>query len=132
MRSSSRSVAGLLAVAFVSSPLFAADGGRLAKADVEALVVGKEVRYQRSAEGGGVVAWDVRGDGSIWYTPKTQRAVSIGGNYTVEDDGGFCIKWREDKYVRLTDGCYYFVRDGGKTILTGRRNPERVIGELVE
>ena len=124
------SVAGI-ALAAVASTVVAQESGRLSKEAVEALVVGKEVRFTRASDGN-VIEWDVRKDGSIWFTPKTRRSITIGGEYKVEDDGGLCVKWREDKYVPMIDGCSYFVRDGGKTVLTGKRNPDRVYGTLLE
>ena len=129
IRSASAGLA-FAALATIASTAAAQDPGRLPKDAVETLVVGKEVRYTRASDGS-VVTWDVRKDGSIWFTPKTQRAITIGGEYKVEDDGGLCIKWRDDKYVRMTDGCTYFVRDGDRTVLTGKRSAA-VYGTVVE
>ena len=113
----------------LSSVAPAQDATRLAKADVEALTSGKELRYERAD--GSMVVWDLRTDGSVYYTPRNaQRSIVIGGTYTVEDDGSLCLKWRADKYVTLTDGCYVFTRLDDKTRISGKRNPERVIGTL--
>ena len=119
----------MIAASLVAATAEAEDAVRLAKAEVEAMTAGKEVKFTRAD--GNTVTWDFRKDGSVWYAPRNaQRAITIGGTYTIDDDGGICLKWREDKYVRLQDGCYYFVRDGGRTRITGHRNPERIVGEV--
>ena len=94
------------------------------------MTAGKEVKFTRATDGN-TITWDSRKDGNVWFTPRnTQRSITVGGTYTIDDDGGLCLKWREDKYVRLQDGCYYIVRDGGKTRITGQRNPELIVGEI--
>ena len=126
--------AAVLAVSLVAvTSAFADEPTRLAKSDVETLVVGKKVRFTRASDGA-TVLWDVRGDGVAYLSPpNTQRNLTISGSYTLGDDGSLCFKWNNtDKYVNTTDGCYLFTRDAGKTRIVGRRNPERVIGDLVE
>ncbi len=107
----------------------AQDASRLGKTEVEALTADKELKYERAD--GSTVAWDFRKDGSVYYTPRNaKRAVVIGGTYAVDDDGALCLKWREDKYVTMTDGCYVFTRLDDKTRISSRRNPERIVGTL--
>ena len=120
-----------LAACALSATVLAQDATRLTKPEVEALTAGRELKYTRATDGTPIV-WDFRKDGSVYYTPQnTRRAIVIGGSYTIDDDAGLCIKWREDKYVTMTDACYVFVRTGDTTRIASKRNPDRVFGELV-
>ncbi len=105
---------------------------RLTKADVEAIAVGKKLQYVRASDGS-TVTFDVKDNGTVFFSPpKTQRNLTISGNYVVGDDGSLCFKWNQDKYYPMQDGCFLFVRDGSKTHLVGKRNPDRVLGDLAE
>jgi hypothetical protein len=104
----------------------------LTKSEVEGIAVGKKLQYVRASDGT-TVTFDVREGGKVWYSPpKTQRNITIGGAYTIGDDGKLCFKWEQDKYVSLQDGCYLFRREGDKIRVVGGRNPDSVIGDLVQ
>lgn len=108
-----------------------ADPVRLARSEVETMVVGKPVKFVRASDQT-EVTWETRSDGQIYYSPpRTQRHITISGTYTIDEDGALCTKWNADKYVTMTDACYLFVRDGDKLRMVGKRNNERVIGEVV-
>ena len=123
---------------FVAAALLAALGVAIAadaplgKADVEAMITGKKVSYVRKRDGT-PMAYDFRSGGDVYYTTSnTVRNAGFGGTYTVEDDGAVCFKWRQDKYMNMQDGCVRFRRDGDKTQIVGRKNPDFLIGDVVE
>ena len=117
----------------IASFVMAQDATKLAKADVESLVVGKKVQYV-SATTGSTNVWDIKSNGSAFFqSPQARYAPVIAGTYTIEDDGSLCFVWRNsDRYVVLQDGCVLFMRDAAKTRIVGKLNPARVIGDLVE
>jgi hypothetical protein len=123
----------LLVIASIAVPCASAQESRLlTKSEVEGIAVGKKLSYVRATDGATVV-FDVREGGKVYYSPaRTQRNLSIGGTYTIGDDGSLCFKWEADKYVTMKDGCFLFKREGTKTHVVGGRNPDSLVGELVE
>ena len=121
-----------LAIGVAAAPHASAqDAKALTKAEVEALVVGKKLQYTRVD--GSNVTFDTRDNGKAYYSPqRTTRNLVIQGAYTISDEGALCFKWEADKYVAMQDGCYLFKRDSAKTHVYARRNPETVIGDVIE
>ncbi|MEO8936061.1 MAG: DUF995 domain-containing protein [Burkholderiaceae bacterium] len=126
---------GMLCAVLLSIGSFAAsaeDSRLLTKAEVEGIVVGKNLRYVRATDGT-TVTFDVRDGGKVYYAPqRTQRNLSIQGAWTISDDGALCFKWHSDQYVTMQDGCYRFRRTGEKTQVVGGRHPDNLLGDLVE
>ncbi len=123
----------LLATALsVASPVIAQEATRLAKADVESLVVGKKLQYL-SATSGETITWDSKNDGAVYFnTTQSKGNRSVRGTYTIEDDGSMCHKWSDDKYLHLQDGCVLFMRDGDRTRVVSKRNPDKLLGNLIQ
>jgi hypothetical protein len=105
----------------------------LTKAEVETLTVGKMMKYVRASDNE-TMAYDVRDGGLAFHTSTNlRRAVNVKGQWTIGDDGALCFKWENtDRYVTVRDGCFKFRRAGDKIQVVGSRNPDNVIGDLVQ
>ena len=103
------------------------------KAEVETLTVGKTLKYVRASDKE-TMAYDVRDGGSAFHTAANlTRPVTVKGQWTINDDGGLCFKWdNTDKYVTLRDGCFKFRHAGDKVQIVGGRNPDFVVGDVVQ
>lgn len=123
-------IAGLVATLCVASA-FAQEPARLAKPEVEVMVVGKKIWYQRALDDA-KISWDFKPDGVVYYgSPKIRRNLQLSGTYTITERGGVCFKWNVDKEVAMKDGCIGFRRDGEKLQIVGGGDPPRVLGDVV-
>jgi len=103
--------AGLCLAAFTSLAAHAADEAPAGRTYLSADEVRKEFvdhvaihqRMTDMAKG----QWDIRGNGTVYGANLTSNGRDT-GNWTIEPDGGLCMKWRGN----TVNGCYYTFRDG--------------------
>lgn len=125
-----KTIIGLVASLLVATAM-AQEPTRIAKSEVEVMVVGKKVWYLRSRDNS-KIAWDFKADGTVYYaTPNSRRNVLVPGTYTIDDRGRVCFKWGEVKDFVMQDGCVGFQRDGEKLHVIGGGDPPRVLGEVL-
>ena len=104
----------------------------LTKAEVETMTGDNKVEYVRASDQA-TIAWAFKKDGAVFYTTtNTRRNIPIHGTYTISDNGAVCFKWDQDKYLTMTDGCIAFSREGDKIHVTGARDRERILGDVVK
>lgn len=127
-----RALVVALGLAAFASPAWSEGAPLFTQAEVQSLVVGKTLKYTRGSDGRTIV-FDIRSGGKVYYSPPLiQRNISIQGTWTIGDDGGLCFKWESDKYVNLQDGCFKFRHAAEKIQIVGGRNPDNVIGDVVQ
>ncbi len=125
-----RKARGALAALALAAPSFVmAEMTVLAKPEVESLITGKRVEYDRTDSS--TTTWAFEGDGRVYYqTSKALRVAPVRGSYTIGDDGSVCFKWEPDRYLTIPEGCYAFARDeaDGKVRVVSGRNRSNVVG----
>ncbi|MDR6539497.1 caspase family protein [Variovorax soli] len=89
--------------------------------ELQQLLVGK-THTLKDIGGGGLVRWDLRDGGRVYFNSQSATSVAINGSgrWELKDDGALCAKFNAAPPGRLTDarspddGCWYFFREGEK------------------
>lgn len=103
----------------------------LDRAEVQQLLVGKS-HTLKDMSAGGLMRWDLRSSGLIYYNSQSASNIAINGSgrWELKDDGALCARFNPTPPTRLTDarspddGCWYFFREGEKLLRAGSAAPQ--------
>lgn len=81
---------------------------------------------------GGLVRFDLRSGGTVYFNSQSVTSVAINGSgrWELKDDGALCARFNAALPTRLTDarspddGCWYFYREGEKLMRSTSLEPQ--------
>jgi len=99
--------------------------------ELQQLLVGK-THTLKDIGGGGLIRWDLRDGGRVYFNSQSATSVAINGSgrWELKDDGALCAKFNPAPPSRLTDarspddGCWYFFREGEKLMRSSSIEPQ--------
>ena len=103
----------------------------LDRSELQQLLVGK-THTLRDTSFAGLMRWDLRSGGTVYYNSQGASNVAINGSgrWELKDDGALCAKFNATLPGRLTDarspddGCWYFFREGEKLMRSTSIEPQ--------
>lgn len=97
---------------------------QLDREEVQQLLVGKSHTIKEAVDQNGLMRWDLRAGGRLYYNSQSsgRSGVNGSGRWELKSDGSLCVAFTTPPPMQPSDarrpdsGCWYFYREGDRLV----------------